>query len=133
MASTLSPRASSEPPLWSWRVAFSIGFFTLWTGLSFLAFPTHSAVMWGFPPPTTSTHRAFLGLLGTRDLYLACSVLLFWLRGEKRVVGWLLLLGGAVPAADGCVALWNAAPALRVALHWAATALCTVVGYSLVA
>ena len=135
MAGALSPRDFSEPPLWSWRLAFFLGLLPLVAALGFLITPTTATAMWGLPTPATPSHRAYLGLLGARDLYLAASVLLFWLRGEKRVVGWLLLLGGGVPAADGLVAVWNGAAVWQIAQHWgaSASAVCAVVGYSLIA
>jgi len=72
-----------------------------------------------------------MALLGTRDVYVACSVLLCWWRGERRVLGWLLWLGGALTAADGVVAGLSGAAMWQVAQHWAATAMCAVVAYSL--
>lgn len=136
MAGTLSSSSSSKPAtagVWSWRLALILGLFPLLSGLSFILAPKPATAAWGFPPPTTPTHSAYLSLVGVRDLYLAAGVLLFWVRGERRVVGWLLLLGAVVPVVDGLVALWNEATVWQVAQHWVATAVCTAVGYSLIA
>ena len=133
MRSPISPKDFSPPPIWSWRLAATLGLIALCSGLGFLVLPSLSASLWGFPQPSTSSHRAYLRLVGVRDVYVALGLLLFWLRGEKRVVGRLLMLAGMVPVADGLVALWNAAPLLQVVQHFAGTAVCAVVGYSLIA
>ena len=132
-SSTTTRTSSSSPPLWSWRLAFLTALFPLFSGLAFLIAPETASSLWGFPHATSTSSKHYLALVGVRDLYLAGGVLLFWLRCEQRVVGWLLLLGSAVPVADGFVALWEAAPMWQVLQHWAATVMAASVGYNLVA
>ena len=124
--------STSQSPLWSWRLALVLGLLPLLAAIGFLLFPTTSTTHWGFPPPTTPTHRSYLTLLATRDLYISLTAALLWWAGEVRALGWVLVVVGVVPAVDGVVAWQNGATWLQIVQHWGLIPVYAAIGYLLI-
>ena len=123
---------SPAPPLWPWRIALVLSLIPLVAAAGMLAFPDSSTATWGWPPPTTATHHIYLTLLSARELYVAATALVLWLCGEVRAVGWVLVLVGVLPAADGWVAWQNGATWSQILQHWGAIPITAAVGYPLI-
>ena len=132
MPRSIPATASTPPPLWPWRLAAALSLLPLIAAIGFLVFPIASTSQWGFPVPTTATHHSYLLLLTARELFVTLLAVVLWWCGEVRAMGWLLLLVGVLPAADGWVALQSGATWLQIVQHWAAIPVCAAVGYILV-
>lgn len=102
MASILSPSSTVLP-----NTAAVIAVFPLALGLNAILRPRATLELFTFALPAAPEAQKLtfnlIRLYGARDLYLGASTLAAWYNGDRKTLGWLLLLGGGVVFADGLI------------------------------
>lgn len=84
-------------------------FGTIWLifGLTFTLAPSRALPFFSFPVPALASNQqlveSFVLLYAVRDIFMGLAVYAAAWYGDRRVLGWLLVAGGAVAVADGVV------------------------------
>ncbi|THV32896.1 DUF4267 domain-containing protein [Glycomyces buryatensis] len=101
----------------------------IYIGVSYLLTPETLGSSFGFPHWPTGEAADILTIKGGRDIVMGLIPLALFLTGQRRALGWVLLVETAAPIADGTLVLLhdgNLATAFGV--HYATAALVIVAG-----
>ncbi|KAF9269523.1 hypothetical protein L218DRAFT_953137 [Marasmius fiardii PR-910] len=107
-------------------------FATIWVGFGINAVirPDHALTFFEFKPPVGATDKklvdSLMAVYGVRDIFMGAVMYVAALVGDRKTLGWTLVLGSAVAFADGLICFmaenggeWN---------HWGYAPMLSIVG-----
>lgn len=101
----------------------------IYIGASYLIAPETSASGFGLPSWPDGEAAAFLNIKGVRDITFGVVPMTLFALGQRRALGWVLLVTALVPLGDGAVILaWGGSTAAAFGIHFATAAACVATG-----
>ncbi|RDW69210.1 hypothetical protein BP6252_08230 [Coleophoma cylindrospora] len=91
------------------RIAAGVGAMPLLIGINGLLRPQAVFASVDFPTPTTPEAQrladAMIRLLSARNIVIGLTTSAIWYRGDRKLLGWAMMILGIFPAIDGAVSL----------------------------
>lgn len=77
----------------------------IYIGVNYMLNPVSMAASFGLPTWPTGDAAAYLNLKGIRDLTSGLIILIVLVTGQRRALGWILLVGTVTPFGDAITVL----------------------------
>lgn len=104
-------------------LALLAGATVLFFGLNFLLNPQGAAAGFGVAPWPQGNADGYFVVKGVRDVAVATTVLLLLALGQRRVLGWVLLVDAVIPLGDALTVLTHGGTlTTALGIHLAAAA-----------